>query len=145
MVDILFVEDEAGDVEMTMQALNSANITNRIHVVRDGAAGLAFLFGTGKYARRERSSRPQMILLDLNLPKFSGLEVLRRVKADPRTSQIPVVVLTGSKNDRDIATSKRLGAEACIVKPVDFHNLSAVTPQLSLKWALLRPANLAVS
>jgi two-component system response regulator len=107
--------------------------------VRDGAAALNFLFGTGEYAHRERSSRPQMVLLDLNLPKVSGLEVLRRIKADPRTRSIPVVVLTASKQDRDITTSKRLGAEACIVKPVDFQNLSEVTPQLSLQWALVKP------
>jgi CheY-like chemotaxis protein/DNA-binding XRE family transcriptional regulator len=142
LVDILFVEDRADDVELTMQALTSAKITNRIHIVRDGAAALNFLFGNGEYAHRERSSRPQMVLLDLNLPKVSGLEVLRRIKADPRTRSIPVVVLTASKRDRDIATSKGLGAEAYIVKPVDFQNLSEVTPQLSLQWALLksRPA-----
>ncbi len=139
LVDILFVEDEADDVELTIQALKSANITNRIHIVRDGAAALDFVFCTGEYAHRESCSRPQMILLDLGLPKISGLEVLRRIKADARTRSIPVVVLTGSKRDRDIATSKRLGAEACIVKPVDFQNLSQVTPQLSLQWALLKP------
>jgi CheY-like chemotaxis protein len=145
VVDILFVEDEADDVELTMQALNTAKITNRIHVVSDGAAALDFLFCTGEYARRERTSRPQIILLDLNLPKISGLEVLRRIKVNPRTRQIPVVVLTGSKNDRDLATSKRLGAEAYIVKPVDFNNLSEVTPQLSLQWALHRPATRATT
>jgi two-component system response regulator len=138
LVDILFVEDQADDAELTMQALKSAKITNRIHVVRDGAAALDFLFSTGEYARREPGSRPLMILLDLNLPKISGLEVLRRIKADPRTRSIPVVVLSASKQDRDIATSKRLGAEAYIVKPVDFQNLSQVTPQLSLQWALLK-------
>ena len=136
-MDILFVEDQADDVELTTQALKSANITNRIHIVRDGAAALDFLFGNGEYAQRERSRRPQMVLLDLNLPKVSGLEVLRRIKADPRTRSIPVVVLTASKRDRDIATSKRLGAEAYIVKPVDFQNLSQVTPQLSLQWAAI--------
>lgn len=138
LMDILFVEDEANDVELTLAALTSANITNPIHVVRDGAAALDYLFCTGKYADRQRSDRPQMILLDLNLPKISGLEVLERIKADPRTRSIPVVVLTSSKNDRDIATSKQLGAEAYIVKPVDFQNLSEVTPQLCLQWALLK-------
>src|SRR6266446_5568825 len=111
-MDILMVEDEANDVELAMAALKSANITNHIHVVRDGAAALDYLFCTGTYAQRQRSDRPQMILLDLNLPKISGLEVLERVKADPRTRSIPVVVLTASRHDRDIATSKRLGAEA---------------------------------
>ena len=139
LVDILFVEDRLEDVELTMQALKGANITNRIHVVRDGAAALDFLFGTGEEAGRERSRGPQMILLDLNLPKVSGLEVLRRIKADRHTRAIPVVVLTSSEHDRDIATSKQLGADAYIVKPVGFQNLSEVTPQLSLKWALLKP------
>jgi len=143
LVDILFVEDEADDVQLTTQALKSAKMMNRIHVVRDGAAALDFLFRTGEYIQPERSNRPKMILLDLNLPKVSGLEVLQRIKADPRTRSIPVVVLTASKHDRDIAISKRLGAEAYIVKPVGFQNFSEVIPQLSLRWALLRPATRA--
>jgi len=139
LVDILFVEDRADDVELALQALKSAHITNRIHIVRDGAAALDFIFATGEYAHRRDNDRPQMILLDLSLPKIDGLEVLRRIKTDPRTRKIPVVVLTGSKRDQDIAASKRLGAEAYIVKPVDFRNLSVVVPQLSLHWALLAP------
>jgi len=140
LVDILFVEDQAEDMELTMHALKSAHITNHIHVVRDGAAALNFLFATGEYAYRRANERPQMILLDLSLPKIDGLEVLRRIKADPRTRKIPVVVLTGSSRNQDIAASKQMGAEAYIVKPVDFRNLSAVVPQLSLQWALLAPA-----
>jgi len=139
LVDILFVEDSTDDVELTLQALQRAKITNRISVVRDGAAALNFLFCTGEYAERQPGKNPQIILLDLGLPKIDGLEVLRRIKADPRTSSISVVVLTASSRDRDIVTSKRLGAEAYIVKPVNFHNLSEVTPQLRLNWALLRP------
>jgi two-component system, response regulator len=139
MVDILFVEDRADDVALTMDALKSAGFTNRIQLVRDGAAALAFLFCTGQYAYRRPSDRPQLILLDLGLPKIDGLEVLRRIKADPRTNQIPVIVLTASNRDRDIAASKRLGAEAYIVKPVDFQNLSEVTPLLNMGWALVKP------
>lgn len=139
LVDILFVEDSADDVEMTLRALKRVNMTNRIHVVRDGAAALNFLFCTGEYAERRAGKSPQVILLDLCLPKIDGLEVLRRIKADPRTSGIPVVVLTASNRDRDISTSKRLGAEAYLVKPVDFQNLSEVTSQLSLHWALFKP------
>jgi CheY-like chemotaxis protein len=139
LVDILLVEDQTNDVELTIEALNSANVTNRIHIVQDGEAALDFLFRTDENAHRECHNWPQLILLDLNLPKISGLEVLRQIKADPRTRLIPVVVLTASKYDRDIATSKRLGAEAYIVKPVDFQNLGKVTPQLSLQWALLKP------
>lgn len=138
-VDVLFVEDRADDVELTLEALTSANITNRIHVVRDGAEALNFLFCTGQYAHRHSGNRPQLILLDLGLPKIGGLEVLRRIKADVRTREIPVIVLTASNRDRDIAASKKLGAEYYIVKPVDFQNLSEVTPKLRLQWALLKP------
>lgn len=137
LVDILFVEDRALDVELTMEALKAAKITNRIHVVRDGEAALHFLFCTGEYIERS-PSKPQLILLDLNLPKINGLDVLRQIKADPKTRDIPVIVLTASDRDRDILISKRLGAEAYIVKPVDFQNLSEVTPKLSFQWALLK-------
>jgi two-component system response regulator len=103
-----------------------------------------FLFRTGAYAGRPPTRRPQLILLDLGLPGLGGLEVLRRVKSDPRTASIPVVVLTASNRDRDIQTSKRLGAAAYIAKPVDLRNLSGVAPGLSLRWALLKPAPAAV-
>ncbi len=139
LVDILCVEDRADDVELAMEALKAAKITNRIHVVRDGAEALQFLFCTGQYVQRRLSNRPQLILLDLGLPKIGGLEVLRRIKADPRTRDIPVIVLTASNRDKDIVTSKRLGAEDYIVKPVDFQNLSEVTQKLSFQWALLKP------
>lgn len=138
LVDILYVEDRADDVELALEALKAAKITNRIHVVRDGAEALHFLFCTGPYAQRRPTNRPQLILLDLGLPKVGGLEVLRRIKADLRTCEIPVIVLTASDRDRDIATSKKLGAEDYIVKPVDFQTLSEVTPKLSLQWALLK-------
>jgi len=138
LVDILYVEDNPADVGLATESLK--NITNRIHVVRDGLAALNFLFGTGEYANRRTRPRPQLILLDLGLPKVDGLEVLRRVKTDPRTSGIPVIVLTASVRDRDLQTSKQLGAEAYLIKPVDLQNLSRVTPQLNLQWALLKPA-----
>jgi two-component system response regulator len=138
LVDILYVEDNEADIGLATEGLK--NVTNRVHVVRDGQAALHFLFGTGEYANRRASFRPQLILLDLGLPKVDGLEVLRRVKSDERTAKIPVVVLTASARDRDLQQSQRLGAEAYIVKPVDLKNLSQVTPQLKLQWALLRPA-----
>lgn len=138
-VDILLVEDEARDVELTLAALKDGNITNRIYVARDGAEALNFLFCTGSFAHRRPDDLPQIILLDLHLPKIDGLEVLRRIKADPRTRAIPVVVLTGSKHSRDILTSKTLGAETYIVKPVDLQNFSAATLQSNLQWALLKP------
>jgi CheY-like chemotaxis protein/DNA-binding Xre family transcriptional regulator len=138
LVDILYVEDNLADIGLATAGLK--HITNRIHVVRDGLAALHFLFGTGEYAQRKTKNRPQLILLDLGLPKVDGLEVLRRIKADSRTSTIPVIVLTASARDRDLQTSKQLGAEAYIIKPVDLQNLTEVTPQLHLQWALLKPA-----
>jgi CheY-like chemotaxis protein len=143
LVEILFVEDMPQDIELTLRALKHANITNRIHVVRDGEAALNFLFCTGEYAARLGDDSPQLILLDLGLPKIDGLEVLRRIKANPRTQAIPVVVLTASKQDRDLAASQRLGADCYIVKPVGLQNLCEITPQLSLQWALLRPSQQA--
>jgi two-component system response regulator len=142
-VDILLVEDNDNDTLLVVQALKKANLTNRIFVVRDGAAALNFLFCTGEFAYRRLNDHPQVILLDLNLPKIDGLEVLRRVKADTRTRHIPVVVLTASKFDDAITICKRLGAESFIAKPVDFQNFSAMTLQLSLQWALLKPAAVA--
>lgn len=140
LVDILYVEDRPDDVELAIAALNTARIANKVHVVRDGAEALHYLFCSGPYIHRLPSNRPQLILLDLQLPKIGGLEVLRRIKADPRTRAIPVIVLTASSRDKDILISKRLGAEHYIVKPVDFQNLSEVTPRLSFQWALLKPA-----
>jgi two-component system response regulator len=107
-------------------------------VVRDGLAALNFLFGTADYAGRKLQPRPLLILLDLGLPKLDGREVLRRIKADPRTSSIPVIVLTSSVRDRDLQLSKRLGAEAHLIKPVDLKLLTEVSAQLNLQWALLR-------
>ena len=140
MVDILFVEDDDNDILLAMQALKQANLTNRIFVVRDGAAALDFLFCTGEFAYRRANDHPQVILLDLNLPKIDGLEVLRRIKADARTRAIPVVVLTATKFDTIMTACKRLGAETFLAKPVDFKNFSAMALQLSLQWALLKPA-----
>ena len=140
LVDILIVEDSVDDVDLAIKALKDVRITNRIYVVRDGVAALDFLFCKGGYSHRKLNDRPQLILLDLGLPKVDGLEVLRQIKADPRTRTIPVVVMTVSSRGRDIGVSQKLGAEAFIVKPVDFQNLSGVTPQLSLQWALLKRA-----
>ncbi len=142
LAEILLVEDDADDVFLVTEALKKANITNRIFVVRDGAAALDFLFSTGEFAYRRTNDQPQVILLDINLPKIDGLEVLRRIKADSRTRSIPVVMLTSSKHDSNIAICKRLGAASYIVKPVDFQNFSAASLQLSLQWALLKPAGL---
>lgn len=139
LVDILYVEDEPRDVELTLAALKSAGFTNRIFVVRDGMDALDFLFCSGQYAHRQKDDLPQMILLDLNLPGVNGLEVLRRIKKEPRTRSIPVIVLSASSHDWDIVVSQKLGADAYIIKPVNFQNLSGITPRLSMQWALLKP------
>ena len=137
-VDILLVEDDPRDVEMTLAAFKEAGLNNRVEVVRDGAEALDFLFCRGRHARRKMANRPQVVLLDLNLPKVHGMEVLRQIKADKRTRKIRVVVLTVSRTDDYIREAMRLGAEAYIVKPVDFHRFSEITPRLDFSWTLLQ-------
>jgi CheY-like chemotaxis protein len=139
LVEILLVEDNPIDVKLTIHAFEKAKITNPLRVVSDGAEALDFLFATGSYADRGNDEHPKVILLDLNLPTISGLEVLRRIKRDPRTQHIPVIILTVSSRDRDIDECRRLGAETYIVKPVGFQKLSEVTPRLSLAWVLVKP------
>lgn len=138
-LDILLVEDNAEDVELILRAFKRAQITNRIQVVRDGEEALDFLFCRAKYAARELEDRPQLVLLDLKLPKTSGPEVLRRIKKDSRTRMIPVILLAESRRDRHLRECRRLGAAAYIVKPVSFFNFTAITPKLKLRWALLEP------
>jgi len=139
-VNILLVEDNADDAVLTRLALKRAKIANQIHLVTDGAAALDYLFCRGNYARRRPDDLPQLILLDLNLPKIGGLEVLRRIKDNERTRGIPVAVLTASSRSQDVAESRRLGADTYVVKPVDFNSLGEVTPKLNFHWALLKPA-----
>jgi CheY-like chemotaxis protein len=139
LVEILLVEDNPRDVEFARHAFEKARITNPLHVVGDGAEALDFAFATGRYAHRAGFDRPQVILLDLNLPRKSGLKVLSELKADKRTREIPVIVLTASSRDRDISECRRLGAERYLVKPVGFHNFSEVTARLSLAWTLVKP------
>ncbi|MEY2532052.1 MAG: hypothetical protein QOI96_2137 [Verrucomicrobiota bacterium] len=139
LVEILLVEDDPRDVKLTMRAFEKAQITNPVHVVSDGVEALDFVFAIGPYADRSGARQPQVILLDLNLPKKSGLEVLREIKSDKRTQHIPVIILTVSNRDQDINECRRLGAETYIVKPVDFQNFSEVTPRLNLAWMLVKP------
>ena len=136
-VEILLVEDNPSDVELTLHSLRSSNLTNHIEVVRDGAEALDFIFCTGSYADRYADNVPNVILLDLKLPKVDGLEVLQRIKSDPRTRKIPVVVLTSSREDRDIVDSYQLGVNSYIVKPVDFEQFTAAVRQIGLYWRLL--------
>jgi two-component system, response regulator len=138
-VDILLVEDSSKDVELTLEAFKRAKLTNRIHVVRDGAEALDFLFCQGEYRNRIMEIPPQAILLDLYLPKIDGLEVLRRIRSEERTRKLKVVVLSSSNKDEHIREAVRLGASGYIVKPVDFRNFSQITPKLDFWWALLRP------
>jgi two-component system response regulator len=117
--------------------LKKNNLTNRIHVVRDGAEALEYLFGNGAYAGRDVNHTPKVVLLDLKLPKVDGMEVLRRIKSDERTRSIPVVVLTSSREERDIVESYRLGVNSYITKPVDFEQFTEAVRQLGLYWLLL--------
>ncbi len=142
-VEILLVEDNPYDVELTLHALDKSHITNHIHVVRDGAEALEFIFCTGAYAERGIQNPPKVILLDLKLPKVDGMEVLRQVKADPRTQMIPVVVLTSSREERDVVESYRLGVNSYIVKPVDFEKFTEAVQRMGLYWLLLnQPMNM---
>ncbi len=137
VVEILLVEDNPNDIELTLHAFKRNHISNHLHVVRDGAEALEFIFCTGAYAERNIDSTPKVILLDLKLPKVDGLEVLRRIKADPRTQAIPVVVLTSSREERDVVKSYRLGVNSYIVKPVDFEKFTEAVNQIGLYWLLL--------
>jgi len=139
IVDILLVEDNTDDVALTLHAFKQARVANRVTVATDGQEALDFLFGLGKFAVRRPSDHPLVVLLDLYLPKINGLEVLRRIKSDERTSGIPVVILTVSQAFSDFAECQRLGAETYIIKPLNFQRLSQVTPRLNLDWALFKP------
>lgn len=134
---ILLVEDDPGDEELTLRALQKANILNPVVVVRDGAEALDYLFAEGAHAKRDPADVPQVVLLDLNLPKLGGLDVLHRLRANERTRLLPVVILTSSKEDRDLIKGYELGANSYIVKPVDFTQFSDAVRQLGLYWLVL--------
>ena len=136
-VEILLVEDNPNDVELTLHAFKKNNLSNRIHVVRDGVEALEFIFCTGAYAERNIQEIPKVILLDLKLPKVDGLEVLQRIKEDPRIRATPVVVLTSSREERDLVESYRLGVNSYIVKPVNFKKFTEAVQQMGLYWLLL--------
>ena len=136
-VDILLVEDNPHDAELTLRALKKRNLANRLFVVDDGPAALDFLFQQGVYASREANNNPRVVLLDLKLPKLDGLEVLQAIKADERTRTIPVVIVTSSAEDPDIKAAYKLGANSYVVKPVDFDAFLEAMNQLGLYWLLV--------
>ena len=133
-VEILLVEDNPADVELTLRALKKNSIANRVQVAEDGEVVLNFLFGHGEFSSRNTDNKPNVVLLDLNLPKVDGLEVLRTIKSNPKTQAIPVVVLTTSKQETDIIESYRLGANSYIVKPVDFEKFVDSVRELGMYW-----------
>jgi two-component system, response regulator len=136
-VDILLIEDNPRDLELLLRAFKKRNIANPLNAVEDGAAALDFIFCRGEYAGRTFSNAPKVILLDLKLPKVSGLDVLKAIKSDERTRTIPVVVLTSSKEDPDIKAAYLLGANSYVVKPVDFDVFVDVMSNLGLYWLLV--------
>jgi two-component system, response regulator len=137
---ILLVEDNPSDIALTQRALQKSRIRNELVVVEDGQEALDYLFAAGDYAGREPCLRPALVLLDINLPRLDGLEVLRRLRSDERTRRLPVVILTSSREEHDLATSYDLGANSYIRKPVDFLQFAAAVEQLGLYWLVLNEA-----
>lgn len=134
---ILLVEDNPDDEELTLRALRKGNVANDVTVARDGGEALEYLFGTGKHAGRDLGHMPTVVLLDLKLPKLGGIEVLQRMRADPRTKLIPVVVLTSSSEDEDMLRSYESGANSYVRKPVEFSAFATAVSQLGVYWMLL--------
>lgn len=136
-VDLLLVEDNPRDVELTLHAFERFKLANSIHVARDGAEALDFLFAEGAHADRTSAANPRVVLLDLKLPKVDGIEVLRAIRENPRTRTLPVVVLTSSREERDIVEAYRLGVNSYIVKPLDFDQFAEATRTLGMYWLVL--------
>ena len=144
-IELLLIEDNPQDLELALLALQQGSVPPRVHVARDGAEALDFIFCQGPYADRHITNQPKVILLDLKLPKVDGLEVLKRLKQDPRTAIIPVVVLTSSKEQSDVVESYKLGVNSYIVKPVNFERFTEAVRDLGLYWMRLnQPAESAV-
>jgi two-component system response regulator len=136
-IEILLVEDNADDVELCLHALRKEKLSNRIHVARDGEEALDFLFSRGKHSGRPPEQLPKLVLLDLKLPKVDGIQVLREVKNSPLTRCIPVVVLTSSREERDLVNSYQLGVNSYLQKPVDFEEFRTIVKQVGLYWLVV--------
>jgi two-component system response regulator len=137
VVEVLLVEDNPQDAELTMRTLKKRNLANHLVLVEDGAAALDFMFGQGKYSERNPAHLPKAVLLDLKLPKLNGLEVLRALKADPRTRSVPVVIITSSAQDPDVETAYKLGANSYVVKPVSFDAFTEAMSTIGYYWLLV--------
>lgn len=136
-IEILLVEDNPTDAELTIRALKKENLANKLVWVKDGAEALDFLFAKGEYAERNEQDLPKLVLLDLRMPKVDGLEVLQEIKSDEKTKQIPVVILTSSKEDEDIVESYKLGVNSYVSKPVEFDEFTKAVSTLGLYWILI--------
>jgi two-component system response regulator len=136
-IEVLLVEDNPRDAELTLRALHKRNLANSVVHVKDGQEALDWLFATGQYEGRDISQRPKVMLLDLKLPKVDGLDVLRAVRADERTKYLPVVVLTSSREEQDLVAGYQLGVNSYIVKPVDFENFSAAVAETGHYWLVV--------
>jgi two-component system, response regulator len=137
LLDIILVEDNPADIEMTLEALQENNLTNRVKVLKDGEEAVNYIFRQGEHSDYGICEHPALILLDLNLPKISGIEILRRIRAEERTKKIPVVVLTSSRLDWDRIESYNLGVNSYIIKPVEFENFARAVAKIGFYWAVL--------
>jgi CheY-like chemotaxis protein len=142
-IDVLFAEDSADDTVLTIRALKKSGFSNRLHHVKDGAEALDFIYCRGAYSSRSMKDIPKLILLDLKMPKVSGMEVLKNIKSNPDLSSVPVVILTSSKEDPDIGKCYTLGANSYIVKPVESDNFFQAIQQLGMYWRILNQPPLA--
>jgi len=136
-IEILLVEDNPADAELTLDALKEISLANKVHHVEDGKQALDFIFGEGEYSQRNLEAKPKLILLDLKLPKISGLEVLRKIKSDKKTKSIPVVVLTSSREEKDLIESYHLGVNSYVTKPVHFDEFAKAVANLGFYWLIL--------
>lgn len=136
-VEILLVEDNPNDAELALRALRKNNLTNKVHWVKDGQEAIDFLFARGNYSNRSIRNGPKVVFLDIKLPKIDGIEVLRQVKNDPRTSNLPIVIMTSSREDRDMVESYKLGVNSYVVKPVDFDQFVKAVTDMGFYWVLI--------